>query len=297
MAIGIRLLVIPPLLSGLLRSEPILASGCPAPKFVAAGTFAAGNQPVALAVADLSGDGKIDLVVANQFSANVSVLLGRGDGTFLAAVNYPAGASPSAVGIGDFNRDGKPDLVVTDLGSTNLWLLLGNGNGTFQAPVGLNAGDTAQSLAVSDVNGDGKLDLAVVNRGSDNVSVLLGRGDGTFQSPVSYAVGTDPVSVTVGDLNRDNRPDLAVANASLFDDVAASVSILLGNSNGTFRAAVDYVAGASPRSVGMADFNGDGKTDLAVANYGALDANNQYRNSSFSVWLGNGDGTCQVPGN
>jgi len=106
--------------------------------------------------------------------------------------------------------------------------------------------------------------------------------------PVNYASGTGPASITVGDFNEDGIPDMAVANSNLFQNGKSSVSILLGKSNGTFRAAVNYAAGATPRSVVAADFNGDGHLDLAVANQGS---------NNVSILLGNGDGTFAAPMN
>src|SRR3989442_1265970 len=140
---------------------------------------------------------------------------------------------------------------------------------SFAATGTFSAGSQPVSVAVADFNGAGKPDLAVANRTSANVSVLLGNGNGTFQAAVNYDVGVDPLSVAVGDFNGDGKPDLAVANAALFDD-PPSVSVLLGSTNGTFQAAVNYAAGASPRSVAVGDFNGDGKADLAVGNYGSF---------------------------
>src|SRR5205823_6277911 len=87
----------------LLTSEPTSAAECPATSFAATGMFSAGDQPVSVAVGDFNGDGKPDLAVANQFSADVSILLGNGDGTFGLAVNYPAGSAPSSLAVGDFN--------------------------------------------------------------------------------------------------------------------------------------------------------------------------------------------------
>jgi len=284
--------VIPVLLIHLVAGDRTIAADCSAPNFAAAGLFIAGNQPVAVAVGDLNGDGKLDLAVANKFSADFSVLLGQGDGTFVTFTNYSIGAAPSAVAIGDFNGDNKLDVAVADSGSTNVWVLLGNGNGTFQAPSNYAVGDAPQAVGVRDLNGDGKLDLAVVNRASADISVLLGRGNGTFLDATNYPADADPVAIAIGDFNGDNKLDLAVANSALFSD-PPSLSILLGNGNGTFKNATNYSAGTSPRSVIAGDFNGDGKLDLAVASYGTFMTNSTsvLTNSAVVVLLGKGDGT------
>src|SRR5262249_42858225 len=139
--------------------------------------------------------------------------------------------------------------------------------------------------------GDGVQDLAVANEGTPpsftggNVSVLLGNGDGTFQGAVNFGAGTNTVSVAVGDFNGDGVQDLAVANVvTLPNSFDSSVSVLLGNGDGTFQSAVNFGAGRAPVSVAVGDFNGDGVQDLAVANAVSNDV---------SVLLGNGDGTFQ----
>jgi len=145
---------------------------------------------------------------------------------------------------------------------------------------------------VGDFNSDGKPDLGVANRGSfdspaTNISVLLGNGDGTFQPAVNYGAGIGPSSVAVADFNADGKPDLVIANVGPYEQftyTGGDVSVLLGNGDGTFQAAVNYNAGIGPSSVSVGDFNRDGKADLAVVNVG----------SDVSVLLGNGDGTFRT---
>jgi hypothetical protein len=251
--------------------------------FRAAVGYRTGPNASGVAVGDFNGDGIPDLAVAdagNEIDASapgtVSILLGKGDGTFRAAIDYPSGGDGAqAIAVGDFNHDGIPDLVVANSGGLRnggqggkVSVLLGKGDGTFQAAVDYAAGIGPYSVTVGDFNGDGILDIAIANLFSTEVSVLLGKGDGTFQVPAGYFVGPfagGPSSVAAKDLNGDGILDLAVV-------FGGGVRVLLGNGDGTFQTSpISYLAGGAygahfVTSLAIADFNGDGLPDLAVAN-------------------------------
>jgi len=269
-----------------------------------------GNLARSAAVADLNGDGNVDLVVANQDSlgnkdGSVSVLLGNGDGTFQVAVAYDSGGLYSyTVSVADLNGDGKPDLVVTNQcssGCSTVGVLLGNGDGTFQSVVTYSTGGNfAYAGAVADVNKDGKPDLLVANACLNSscttgaVGVLMGNGDGTFQNPVSYDSGGEAaLGVTTADINSDGNLDLLIANECADNTCAnGSVAVLLGNGDGTFKQATAYNSGAPQTwSVAVSDLNNDGRLDLVSAN--AVCSNNNCGSGQIGVLLGNGDGTFQ----
>jgi hypothetical protein len=244
--------------------------------------YAANSGPIYVVTGDFNRDGNLDLAVANDYSNTVSILLGNGDGTFRPPVSYRAGSRPIALAVGDFNGDGFLDLAVANTGSYDVSVLLGNGDGTFRPPVNYATGVFARDVVVGDFNNDGHLDLAVANQGSNTVSVLLGNGDGTFQPSVNYATGSDPTAINMGDFNGDGNIDLVTANFTFGGGDTSTVSVLLGNGDGTFQAPQNYQVGSHAHSVAVGDFDADGISDLAVASSVS---------DEVSVLLGNGDGT------
>jgi hypothetical protein len=258
-------------------------------QFLTAVEYPTGSAAFDVVVGDFNHDGIPDLAVTNgsfgEPVGTISILIGKGNGSFEPAVNYTSGGSePTGIAMGDLNGDGSLDLVVANNagggGAGSIAILLGKGDGSFSAPVLYTAGTRPLGVAVADFNGDGKLDIAATNEGGSNVSIFLGKGDGSFSAPVNYVVGLAPFRVMAADFNRDGKIDLAVANQN--DN---TLSILLGKGDGTFNSAVNYNAGASPDSIASGDLNGDGNLDLVVSDAGSASG------TTVGVLLGNGDGT------
>lgn len=157
----------------LMRSTPPSCSTTPAILPYPGQKFAVGSHPPSAAVADLNGDGCSDLIIVNNGSNDVSVLLGIGNGLFQVQRRFAAGSGPRAVAVADLNGDHQPDLVIANESSNDVSVLLGHGDGTFQAPQRFAAGLTPISVAVADLNGDGQPDLITANTFPNDVSVLL----------------------------------------------------------------------------------------------------------------------------
>ena len=246
--------------------------------FSVAKSFASGiHNPTCIATGDFNGDGHPDFAVTNHFH-DVAVFIGNGDGTFKAPINYSLDFYvQGCVAAGDFNNDHKLDLVVVG-GQHGLALLTGRGDGTFNSPVYFETvlSGASVSLAVGDLNNDGNLDIFIGGNGSSEE--VLGDGKGGFtEGPLQSVSG---FSLALGDFNRDGKLD--VATVSPFTH---TVSVLLGNGDGTFQAPQSYDTVFQCVGVVAADFNQDGNLDLAVT----ID-------SGILMFLGKGDGTFTIAG-
>jgi hypothetical protein len=216
------------------------------------------------------GGGVSDLAFFPIAAPRASILLRKTD--------YSVPTDNIQVVTADFNRDGKLDLAFADWDGSTVGVFQGNGDGTFQ-PWQRYWACGAVALATGDFNEDRMVDMAVAARGCHEMLILLGNGDGTFRNGQSYGVPAVPYSVCVGDFNSDGNLDVVSGN-----EAASSVSVFLGRGDGTFQNPVDYnldnVSGYVTR-VATADFNGDGRLDLAAST----------DDSSVAIFIGHGDGS------
>lgn len=259
--------------------------------FQPATAFLSGNlQFESVTSGDFNGDGKPDLAVASnenvQLTSSVKVFLGKGDGTFRPEVDYSVPYWPSSLISVDLNRDQIPDLAIADTAGYAT-VLLGNGDGSFQSAVNFPTAGPPSFIAAGDFDGDGMPDLVTATTCTPSgctggISLLRGNGDGTFQAHQDFDLSGEALALAAGDFNGDGKLDLAVTIEAP-DGSNSELAIFIGNGDGTFQAPTYYDIAGFAGLIQVADFNGDGKLDLAISSATIL-----------SLFLGNGDGTFSL---
>ena len=277
--------------------------------------LAAGISPIAVATADLDSDGKLDLAGANFDSDDISIFWGNGDGSFSVSANLGVGGASIeasvALAIADVNGDGQADILTANQAGNTVSVFLNLGERQFAAAIEIPTGTGPEDLVVADFNGDRVPDIATADLLDDTVTVLLGNNDGTFSPlsvcsnqpahlcrnnddcvaggsclPKAVQVGTEPTALAAADFNRDGKIDLAVANSAGGLSFAGSLMMLEGVGNGMFivRPEIDSAGLDNPVDMAAGDLNYDGTLDIAVVNE---------IGDSLSVFMGNGDLSVQ----
>ncbi len=273
-------------------ATPYAAPGGPAPAPLPSNfyqprvDFATGTLPYYVAIGDLDGDGKADMVSANTNSGSFSVYRNTSSpgsitaASFAARVDFPTGASPVSVAIGDVDGDGKPDITVANQDAASVSVYRNTSNpgsltaASFAAPLAFSTGAQPYSVVLSDVDGDGKPDIITANAASNTISILRNTASagslnlGSIQSRIDFNTGANPRFVAAGDVDGDGKADLVVAN-----ELNATVSVYRNTASaGVINAAslsapVSFATGAHPLSVVIGNLDNDSRPDLAVANY------------------------------
>ena len=212
-------------------------------------------------VADWDGDGDLDLAVSYFGSGNIEILLNDGNGTFGGGMPFAgAGVGGNEIEAADVDNDGDNDLIVANqFPAQNVSVLLNTGMGAFNAPTQFAVGSTPESVVAGDFNGDGNIDLAV--GGANAVYYLEGNGSGNFAAAQTNPIVSTASDIEVGDLNNDGNADVVTSNF-----LGGTVSVLLGNGNGTFQPSQTLVSNGG-MGVALGDVDGNGSQDVATANF------------------------------
>ena len=251
------------------------------------GDYVVGGQTERQVVADLNGDGIMDIVSVDTQNNAIRVLLGKGHGTFQNAVSYATGKGPSGLAVGPFEGIDSQDIAVANYIDGTVSILLNNGNGTYQNRVDYPVGRGPVALVVGNFENAEYDDLAVVNSLDNTMTILQNNSGAGFTTLQTNPTGPDPVAIALGDFDRDGNLDLAVTNFGSY--TGNTLSIFYGT-GGYFSPKVDLTTDKGPQSVIAADVNHDGILDLVTAN-ACGHAATCGRPGTVSVFLGNGNRT------
>lgn len=228
-------------------------------------SFPVGLEPRAIVAADFDQDGKTDLAVACDSSNTISILIGTGNGSFTRGTDIPSRSSPVALAAADLDADGKADLVVLDQTASSFSIHRGLGDARFQLVGETPTGPGPRALAVGFLDEDAILDVATANWAGNSVTLWLGRGDGTLRLRRDVATAPGPIAVEIGDIDADGRADVVYARSPYISNDADGISVMRGRGGGSVGPGIDFVSGAAPHALKLADLDGDGRTDVAVA--------------------------------
>ena len=250
----------------------------------AATTYQRGNNGTHIvALADVNGDGKVDLIGANYGTRSVpssgdsvSVLTNNGSGVFGINATLTVTNGAEFVLAEDINGDGKVDLIISQQNSSLLTIFTNNGSGIFGFNAIVQTGTNPVWIATADINGDGYPDLITANVPGNTLTILTNNGAGEFGFDTNLPTGNFPDPVLAGDVNGDGKPDLICVNGN-----DGTITIFTNNGNGFFSSETNFSPGAVQFSIALADLNGDGKPDLILPNWSV---------NTLSVWTNNGNG-------
>jgi hypothetical protein len=246
-----------------------------------------GQGPTSVVAADVNGDGKPDLITANETDNTLTVLTNNGSGLFGWQATPATGSRPHGLVAMDVNGDGKQDLCFVNSGANTVMVLTNNGSGGLGIHATNTVGSQPLSLTALDVNGDGKPDLVTANKNDDSLTVLTNEGSGGFGFSATLLVGHNPDGVAAADVNNDGEPDLISVNWG-----GNTMTVLTNNGSGGFGFNATLSVGSYPSSVAAADVNGDGWLDLICANSGdnnlTVLTNNRSGGFGFNTTLGTG---------
>ena len=239
--------------------------------------------PSAVAVGDFNKDARLDIVVADWFTENVSVLLQYNRGALKHEMSYASGGGSrlTCFVVNDINNDNRQDMVVANYATNNIGIFVGYGNGSFQSQTMINSDSYSQpsSVTVADFNNDSQVDIAIANHRAKTMDILIGNGNGTFAKQLNRGIQlrAAPFVLSHGDFNNDRRSEIVVAYDSSDD-----IDILSAFDDGSFTNIFTTMTGRLPTSIAVGDFNNDARLDIVVTNGG---------DGTVSILFGCGNGS------